>query len=122
MKKIIVIFIVLAVVGLGYYFVANNKSDIKESPSQASEVTGVVVDIKNFSFNPSTVSVKVGTKVTWTNNDVAPHTIVSDSGNLFSSESLSPGQSFSFTFNTVGTVNYHCGIHPPMKGSVVVTN
>ncbi len=84
--------------------------------------SNVKVSIKNFSFSPQTLTVKTGTKVTWTNNDSVPHTVTSDSDNLLNSGTISPGQSFSFTFTNTGSANYHCSIHPMMKGVVVVQN
>jgi heme/copper-type cytochrome/quinol oxidase subunit 2 len=38
------------------------------------------------------------------------------------SDLLSPGQSYSFTFNQAGTFHYHCKIHPEMTGTVTVTD
>ncbi|MHB8162895.1 MAG: cupredoxin domain-containing protein [Methanoregula sp.] len=80
------------------------------------------IAIKNFAFNPSPLTVKVGTVVTWTNQDSTPHTIVSDTGSpvQFSSDTLPDGASYSFTFNQAGTYPYHCSIHPSMKGTIVV--
>jgi amicyanin len=78
------------------------------------------VEIKNLAFNPSAITIKTGGKVTWTNADSMGHDIVSDSGESFKSEILSTGQSFSHTFSTAGTYQYHCGIHPSMIGKVVV--
>lgn len=78
------------------------------------------ISIKNFSFSPATLAIKTGTKVTWINDDTVSHTVTSDSGNLLNSGTLSPGQSFSFTFTDTGAVNYHCSIHPMMKGKIVV--
>ncbi len=89
---------------------------------KATAVPGVTVDIKNFSFNPPTLTIKTGTKVTWVNNDSTSHTVTSDSGNLLNSSAISPGQSFSFTFTDPGTISYHCSIHTIMKGSIVVTH
>lgn len=63
---------------------------------------------------------KAGTKVTWTNNDGAPHTVTSDSG-AFGSQTLNQGNTFSFTFTSAGTFPYHCAFHPGMKGTVIVT-
>ena len=81
--------------------------------------SSVSINIANFSFSPQNVSIKTGTKVTWTNNDSVPHTVTSDTG-LFDSKNLSSGQSFSYTFNTPGSINYHCNIHTMMKGSIIV--
>jgi plastocyanin len=80
------------------------------------------VNIKDFAFSPSTLMVKTGTTVTWVNLDAAPHKIASDSGSpvAFSSDSLSTGASYRFTFSQPGTFTYHCSIHPSMKGTVIV--
>jgi plastocyanin len=77
------------------------------------------VSIANFSFSPATLSVSVGTKVTWTNNDSVTHTVTADQG-AFDSSHLSPGSSFSFTFSKAGTYTYHCNIHASMKATVIV--
>jgi len=79
------------------------------------------VTIKNMAFNPSTLNVKVGTTVTWINNDTVTHHVVSDSG-LFDSGDLSNGMSYNYTFNQTGSYPYHCSIHPSMTGTIVVTN
>ena len=92
------------------------------SGTQSSPVqTASNISIKNFSFTPSSPSLKAGTLVTWTNNDTALHTITSDDG-LFSSQNLTTGQSYSYLFNTPGVYNYHCSIHPAMKASITIQN
>lgn len=80
------------------------------------------ITIEKFSFNPAILTVKPGTIVTWTNRDGVDHTIVSDSGSTtqFTSEKLSNGAAYTFTFNQAGTFAYHCSIHPSMKGTIVV--
>jgi plastocyanin len=80
---------------------------------------GTTVSIQDFFFAPAQVNVQPGTTVTWVNNGSAPHTVTADDGS-FDSETLQPGQSFSFTFANVGTFSYHCEIHPSMTGSVTV--
>jgi plastocyanin len=74
--------------------------------------------VDNYTFVPSTITVKAGTRVTWTNRDQVKHTI--SATNAAFSGLLSQGASASLTFNTVGTFNYFCAIHPTMRGSVVV--
>jgi plastocyanin len=83
---------------------------------------GNSITIKNFAFYPSSLTVKTGTVVTWVNQDGASHTIVSDTGSpaAFSSDSLSTGASFPFTFTQAGTYTYHCSFHPSMKGTIIV--
>ena len=78
----------------------------------------------SFGFVPATITIKVGTTVTWTNNTSAPHTVTSDDGKTFDSGVNTPiganGGTFSFTFTKAGTFTYHCQIHPFMKATVIV--
>ena len=89
------------------------------SPSQSgsNETQGSTINISGFAFNPGTLTVKKGTKVTWTNKDSAAHTIKSDT---FNSGDIAQGGTFQFTFNNAGTFNYTCGIHPSMMGKIIV--
>lgn len=84
-----------------------------------SAATGSSVSIANFSFQPPTITIPVGTAVTWTNNDSAGHTVTADDGS-FKSDKLGSGATFSQTFATAGTFAYHCSIHPSMTGTVTV--
>jgi plastocyanin len=77
------------------------------------------VKIAGFAFDPSSVTVKTGATVTWTNQDSAKHTVVADD-NSFTSGDLNQGDSFSFTFSQSGTFSYHCGVHTNMKGTIIV--
>ena len=123
MKKTITIVAVLILVAIGiYFFVLKNRTVNNEIPNPLTntEANGTIVSIKNFVFNPQTLKIKIGTKVTWVNNDSVSHTVTSDSDNILNSPVLSPGQSFSFTFNKLGSVNYHCTIHPAMKGLIII--
>ena len=79
----------------------------------------VEVKIDNFSFGPGTITVPVGTTVTWTNRDDIPHTVVSTEG-VFKSKVLDTDEKFSFTFSKAGSFPYFCSIHPKMTGKVVV--
>jgi plastocyanin len=75
--------------------------------------------INNFAFSPETITVKVGSAVTWTNQDPFAHSVKSADGS-FVSQDLEQGQTFSATFTTAGTFAYICGIHTFMTGTVVV--
>jgi plastocyanin len=77
------------------------------------------VKIDNFSFGPQTITVPVGTTVTWTNRDDIPHTSVSTE-DIFKSKVLDTDEKFSYTFTKPGTYPYYCTIHPKMTGKVVV--
>jgi plastocyanin len=78
------------------------------------------VTIKDFAFDPADASVAVGTTVTWTNDDSPKHRIKSGDGS-FDGEDLATGDTFEHTFDTAGTFDYVCGIHPTMKGTITVT-
>jgi plastocyanin len=78
------------------------------------------VSITNFAFAPATLTVPVGTSVTWTNLDGEPHTVAANDGS-FHSPGLDTNATFSFTFTTAGTFDYICSVHPFMHGTVVVT-
>jgi plastocyanin len=77
------------------------------------------VDIKGFSFQPDSITVQVGTAVTWVNHDSVDHTITSD-GVKFDSGNIMSGGQFRFVFSQPGTYSYHCAIHPSMTGVVTV--
>lgn len=81
--------------------------------------SGAQVVLKNLAFDPVSVTIKAGGSVTWANQDSVNHTVVGDNGE-FQSGNLSNGGSFTFTFDEAGSYTYHCGVHPAMKGTVVV--
>lgn len=127
-KSLIVIVVVIALVGGGIAYVASSskpathdamKPTASATADQPTEANAVV--ISNYSFNPTPLKVKKGTKVTWTNHDIAKHNIVVDSGTGPGSELIGKGQTYSYTFDTVGTYKYHCEPHPYMHGVVEVT-
>ncbi|MBW3022726.1 cupredoxin family copper-binding protein [Candidatus Woesearchaeota archaeon] len=89
-----------------------------KEPATTQE-TGNSIIIKNFAFSPAEITVKTGTTITWTNEDSVTHTITSE-GN-FDSGQISKGETFSFTPDKAGTIDYHCSIHPSMNGKIVVT-
>lgn len=87
--------------------------------SEQSSGANAAVKIDNFVFGPQTLTVPVGTTVTWTNSDDIPHTSVSTDG-VFKSRVLDTDEKFSYTFTKAGTYPYYCTIHPKMTGKVVV--
>ncbi len=78
------------------------------------------VSINNFAFSPNSLTINAGDTVVWTNNQGVPHTITSDSGSELASSQIQSGQTYSHTFSTPGTFNYHCSIHTTMKASITV--
>ncbi|MGW7008817.1 cupredoxin domain-containing protein [Streptomyces sp. NPDC054933] len=91
------------------------------TPAGAPVATDSVA-IKNFAFAPASITVKVGTTVTWTNQDTDAHTVTSqNNAGPLNSQPLNTGQSYSYTFTTPGTYSYLCTIHPFMTATVTVT-
>ena len=91
-------------------------------PTQTQPATTNMVEIKGLAFNPATITVSKGTTVTWTHNDGTPHTVTTTTAPVdFDSGIKNKGDTFNQTFNTAGTYEYFCSIHPSMKGNVIVT-
>ncbi|MEV5085087.1 cupredoxin family copper-binding protein [Streptomyces sp. NPDC056159] len=90
-------------------------------PSAATAANAVT--IKNFAFSPAKLTVKAGTKVTWTNTDQDTHTVTSKkgSGGPLKSGGLTTNATYSYTFTKPGTYAYYCTIHPFMTATVEVT-
>jgi len=111
----IVVLVAALVIGMGTIAMGQNHflAGAQEKPA------AMEVKIDNFSFGPATLTVAVGTSVTWTNRDDIPHTVVSTDG-VFKSKVLDTDEKFSFTFSKAGTYPYFCSIHPKMTGKVVV--
>ncbi len=87
------------------------------------------VIIHSYAYTPQTLRISVGTRVTWTNQDLIRHTVTSNDG-LFDSGTLTanvegPGKeaTFSYTFTEAGTYKYHCTLQPNIpeeQGEVIV--
>lgn len=93
----------------------DNTNNDKNTPAPGDNE----VWIQGMAFHPSTITVSAGTAVKWTNKDNASHTVTSDTG-LFDSGSIANSGTYSFTFDSAGTYQYHCTIHPNMTAKVVV--
>ena len=88
-------------------------------PPAAPDAAGSTIAIRNFMFEPMSLVVAAGTKVTWKNFDGEPHTIHSID-DAFRSGALDQNDTFSFKFDKPGTYRYACSIHPQMIATIVV--
>jgi plastocyanin len=77
------------------------------------------VGVSDDRFDPPTLTVDAGTKVSWTNNGRHTHTVTSDADD-WGSQQLRPGAVYSYTFTRPGKYTYHCEAHPMMKGTILV--
>jgi len=94
-----------------------------EPPTAAPAPERAAVTIDDFLFSPGSITVRVGSTVTWTHVGNARHTVTADDGS-FDSGSLSGGGTFDFTFSAAGTYAYYCRLHgaPGQEGmSAVIT-
>jgi len=78
------------------------------------------IEIKDFAFNPQTLKVKSGEKITWINHDDEPHTVVSVGKKFQKSSALDTDQEFTITAGATGAYEYFCSVHPKMTGTIVV--
>ena len=88
---------------------------------KSDSVTANEVILSGLNFSPKTLSVLVGTTVTWINKEAITHTVTSDNAGLFDSGDLLNGNTFKYTFSQSGTFPYHCKFHTGMTGTIIVT-
>lgn len=92
----------------------------RAAPSSGEAPRAAKVEIADFTYDPDPVTVQVGGKVIWLNQDSAPHTATAEDGS-FDTGTLEEGKLKSETFKQAGTYEYICQIHPDMHGVVEVT-
>ncbi len=88
-------------------------------PAPALSQQPATVTVQDFEFRPTPLRIATGTAVRWGNNGPSTHTITADRG-AFDSGRVGPRGTFSFTFNSEGTIEYHCEIHQAMRGQIIV--
>jgi plastocyanin len=102
--------------------------NVGASVTSVSIPSGASVPTNGIYFEPESVTSSVGSMVTWTNDDTAPHTVTSgvvvnnapEPDGTFDSGIMNNGMTFSFVFSEAGEYDYYCMLHPFMTGKVVV--
>ena len=122
MNKLIIVVIVLVIAVVGILFL-KNQSNTASVPMQTQDSSTPMasnsVTVENMAFMPSTITVKVGDLVTWTNQDSVGHSATADDGS-FDTGIINQGQSGTASFSKAGTYTYHCKVHPNMMGTIIV--
>lgn len=111
-------------------------SDVSAAVNDMRDETQIDMDIINNSYQHSNIEITKGTTVTWTNRDSIEHNVMEDHTNSeakhdattadnvsekkFSGPSQKKSQAYSYTFDEVGTIEYHCAQHPEMRGKITV--
>ena len=114
-KKVAALSCAIAFLNLSLFALAGEMKNDDNTSSKQNRI-----EIKDFAFNPQTITVKSGEKVTWINRDEEPHTIVSVGKQFKKSTALDTDQEFTITVGTPGTYEYFCSVHPKMTGTIIV--
>jgi plastocyanin len=108
----------LAAAGCG----SSSSKTSSQPAAPAPKAGGTTVEMKNIQFSPKEQAVKVGTTVTWTNQDDVAHNVVATGGAAkFESSTFGKGGTYSFTPTKPGKISYTCTLHPGMDGVLNVT-
>jgi plastocyanin len=92
---------------------------------RVSAQQAVTVTMKDFEFQPKSLTVAAGTTVTWVNGGTKKHSATADDGS-FDTGLFAPGESKSVKFDKPGTFPYYCQLHggpngDGMSATIVVT-
>jgi plastocyanin len=99
---------------------SSGASTSTSTPSSSSSGGAVVIKMQNIQFDPKAVTVKVGQKVKWVNEDGVAHNVTSQSGETIKSPTFGQGGSFEFTPKQAGEIKYVCTLHPGMDATLTV--
>jgi len=114
-SKKIALLCAVSLLNLSVFALGREMKDVDSTNSKQNKI-----EIKDFAFNPQTITVKAGEKVTWINRDDEPHTVVSVEKQFKKSTALDTDQEFTITAGAPGTYTYFCSVHPKMTGTIVV--
>jgi plastocyanin len=114
----------------------SGSADETSSAKSSGKSDGPVIKLSRLMFMPATTEIKVGTTVTWTNDESISHTVTSGEATgidkttslrsgekpdgTYDEQLAKKGDSFSFTYDKAGTYPYYCDIHKGMNGEIVV--
>jgi len=122
MKK--VIFLVLALLLLlfvGYFIFWLVEQNIAAPAPEITEPGVSLVEINDSGFSPQTVIIKTGETIEWINKDSQPHQVVIDFGaSRIEGKALQTDEEYSLRFMEEREYDYYCGIHPEMRGKIIV--
>lgn len=115
MRQICILLIIVPIFGL--FSSCSSKSGV--DPSTTGTQSAPAVAIKDFAFSPASITIKIGSSVTWTNKDVVSHS-ATEVHNVFDSGGIAPNAAFTYKFTSAGTYTYHCTFHSMMANATVV--
>src|SRR3954451_12292395 len=111
--------VAIALVAAGCGGSSEKNSSSTAAGSQPAAAPGAI-SMKDLRFHPASATVRVGERVTWTNDDTVDHNVTATGGAKFMSKAYGPGKTYSFTPRKAGTISYVCTLHPGMAGKLIV--
>jgi plastocyanin len=100
---------------------ASTPAGTASASATGTRAGAVAIRMQNIEFSPKTAKVRVGEKITWTNDDSVQHNVTATKGASFKSANFGQGGTYTFTAKKPGTISYTCTIHPGMDGTLTVT-
>lgn len=110
--------------GRGFFFLLLGLAVSAGPSTVGAQSAPTKIVIEHYAFGPPALSVKVGERIEFINNDQIPHSIVLEgpNGETFrSKEQLDEGESFGVVLSAPGEAVYYCGVHSGMQGKITVT-
>jgi plastocyanin len=115
---------IIMIVLLVGYFSITGFAIYNSAASQKVSIVYIAETPVSWNYSPQNIVVVLGVNntVTWISHSYTQDTVTSSAGapDSFNSGPISPGHSWSYTFNSPGTYSYHCLYHPWMAGTVTV--
>jgi plastocyanin len=112
--------VAIALVAAGCGGSSSKKSSSSTAAGSPPAAAPGAVSMKGLRFHPDSTTVRVGQKVTWTNDDNVDHNVTATKGAKFMSQAFGGGKTYSFTPRKAGTIGYVCTLHPGMAGKLIV--
>ena len=121
MSRIITIFVLIF---LGVVLIGYATTQVKFTGNQIlknKKINGnYSVEIENYRYSPNQLTLNLGETVQWINLDSSKHTVTSYGDGPLNSVILRQGETYSYTFNSLGEFPYYCTLHPYMEGKIIV--
>lgn len=99
----------------------SSNHSVSKVESQFVKKSNMRVDtviISDMKFQPEEIKVRKGNIVIWINKDLVAHCVTELNSQAWTSSTIPPDRSWKMTVTQ--SSNYHCAIHPVMKGKIVM--
>ena len=91
------------------------------APAASTPSTHPQVAVVDYGYSPQTLTIRAGTRVTWTNGGSDGHDVTGTGpGGDWRSGPLAPSERYTRVFDLPGTYAYVCTMHPEMQGRIIV--